>query len=95
MSEPNGNLLVFQGIHKSFGGVHALKGVSFSVRSGEIHGLVGENGAGKSTLIKITGGSTELTQGRLSSVSERYFFIVPEILRLLELGSFTKKSLSV
>jgi ABC-type sugar transport system ATPase subunit len=56
MTEPNEHLLVFQGIHKSFGGVHALKGVSFFVRSGEIHGLVGENGAGKSTLVKITGG---------------------------------------
>ena len=56
MSEPMRDLIVFHDMQKSFGGVHALKGVSFAVRRGEIHGLVGENGAGKSTLIKIAGG---------------------------------------
>jgi len=48
--------LTLKGIRKSFAGVHALKGVDFDLRSGEIHALVGENGAGKSTLIKIAGG---------------------------------------
>ncbi len=56
MGKPYRDLLVFQNVHKSFGGVHALKGVSFAVKEGEIHGLVGENGAGKSTLAKIIGG---------------------------------------
>ena len=49
-------LLEMRGITKEFPGVKALKDVSFSVRSGEIHALVGENGAGKSTLMKVVSG---------------------------------------
>ncbi|HEU0242568.1 MAG TPA: multiple monosaccharide ABC transporter ATP-binding protein [Candidatus Limnocylindrales bacterium] len=49
-------LLEMRGITKEFPGVMALKDVSFSVRPGEIHALVGENGAGKSTLMKVVSG---------------------------------------
>ena len=49
-------LLEMRGITKEFPGVKALKDVTFSVRPGEIHALVGENGAGKSTLMKVVSG---------------------------------------
>ena len=51
------SFLALTGIQKRFGGVHALKGVDFEVRAGEVHALVGENGAGKSTAMKIIAGS--------------------------------------
>ena len=53
-------------IHKSFPGVRALKGVSLSVKAGEVHGLVGENGAGKSTLIKILMGAYTKDAGAIT-----------------------------
>jgi ABC-type sugar transport system ATPase subunit len=55
--------LEFRDIHKSFGAVRALGGVSFSVREGDTHGCVGENGAGKSTLLKILAGILRADRG--------------------------------
>jgi ribose transport system ATP-binding protein len=58
-------LLRMEAIEKSFPGVKALQGVSFSVARGEVHGLVGENGAGKSTLMKVLAGAYHANGGRL------------------------------
>jgi ribose transport system ATP-binding protein len=56
-------LVRLSNISKTFPGVKALDGVQFTVRAGEICGLVGENGAGKSTLIKVLTGAHQADHG--------------------------------
>ena len=58
-------LLAARNIAKRFGSVVALSGVSFDVRPGEVHCLLGDNGAGKSTLIKILSGVHQPSEGEL------------------------------
>lgn len=59
------NYLEFQNITKTFPGVKALDSISFGVKSGTIHGLVGENGAGKSTLLHTLSGALRPNQGEI------------------------------
>ena len=63
MSEPSAFSL--EGIRKEFPGVRALDNASLEVRSGEVHGLVGENGAGKSTVIKVLAGVYQPEAGEI------------------------------
>ena len=53
-------------ITKQYGDVTVLDQLSFSLKPGDIHGLLGLNGAGKSTLIKLLNGTAEPTSGELS-----------------------------
>lgn len=79
-----GAFLEMQDIRKSFVGVHALKGVTFSVRQGSVHGLIGENGAGKSTLMKILSGAYQADSGEIRINGEAIANPSPE--KMLSLG---------
>ncbi|MDM0030089.1 ABC transporter ATP-binding protein [Variovorax saccharolyticus] len=58
-------MLEIQQLGMSFGGVHALSGVSLAINSGRIYGLIGPNGAGKSTAINAITGTIVPTSGRI------------------------------
>ncbi|MCE4601117.1 MAG: ABC transporter ATP-binding protein [Desulfurococcales archaeon] len=55
-----------RGLRKSFDGIEALRGVSFTVNEGEIFGLIGPNGAGKTTTLRIVAGLLKPDAGRVS-----------------------------
>src|SRR5580658_6639093 len=58
-------LLSVEGLSKSYGGVHAVRGVSFTLRASEILALIGPNGAGKSTCFDMLNGQTSPDAGRI------------------------------
>jgi ABC-type sugar transport system ATPase subunit len=66
MAAANTVAIALDRVKKSFPGVRALQDVSFDVRHGEIHALVGENGAGKSTLVKLLAGLHHPDAGQIS-----------------------------
>ncbi|HEX5118014.1 MAG TPA: ATP-binding cassette domain-containing protein [Pseudonocardiaceae bacterium] len=63
-------VLSLAGVSKSYAAVHALTDVSFDVRPGRVHALLGENGAGKSTLMGVASGSVQPDQGRITLAGE-------------------------
>ncbi len=79
-------ILSLNNIHKTFGGIHALNGVSFDLNAGEIHALVGENGAGKSTLIKTITGAYAPDEGTIGIGNAEYTVLSPEQARQLGVG---------
>ena len=74
------------GISKLFGGVRALDDVSFRVRAGEVHALLGENGAGKSTLMKILAGAHQATGGVIRIGGVQMAIASPHVSRALGIG---------
>ena len=80
-------LLDATAITKSFAGVQALRGVSFTLRSGEVHALLGENGAGKSTLIKVITGAEKPDSGTLTVVGRLVAHNSPAAARALGIAA--------
>jgi simple sugar transport system ATP-binding protein len=70
-------LLEAREVAKDFGSVRALSGVSLTLRSGEVHCLLGDDGAGKSTLIKILSGVHQPSRGELHLAGEKVTFGSP------------------
>ncbi|WP_245610662.1 ABC transporter ATP-binding protein [Xenophilus azovorans] len=62
---PRAALLTLDGVRKVFGGVTALKGVSFDVGAREVVGLIGPNGSGKSTCVNVISGTMPPTAGEI------------------------------
>jgi len=64
-------LIELRNVSKSYGGVHAVRDLSFNVSPGEIHAICGENGAGKSTLIRLLAGITVPDHGEIFIQNQR------------------------
>lgn len=71
-------LVEMKGVVKKFPGVTALKDISFDIKSGEVHVLLGENGAGKSTLMKILSGVYQPTEGTIVLNGKEYSKLTPK-----------------
>lgn len=80
MSEPDiPPFLEVRNLHKRFGALHALQGVSLSIKRGEVLGLLGDNGAGKSTLIKTIAGVHGPSSGQLFCEGSEVTISSPDI----------------
>jgi rhamnose transport system ATP-binding protein len=76
-------LLQLFNVTKSFGAACALNGVSFDLRAGEVHALLGENGAGKSTLIKVITGAHQPDEGTIAIAGQYARHLTPAAARSL------------
>jgi simple sugar transport system ATP-binding protein len=71
-------LIEMKGIRKSFGAVHALKGVDLTLHHNEVLGLVGDNAAGKSTLMKVLSGAYVADEGDILFEGKKVHIAKPE-----------------
>lgn len=78
VSEPRQIILSARGIHKRFAATHALKGVDFDLRAGEIHALIGANGAGKSTFARVMSGLHRADSGDIHVCGKPVDFKLPK-----------------
>ena len=70
-------ILLAEGMHKRFGGVHALRGATLRVNPAEVHALMGENGSGKSTMLRILSGQIQPDAGTIRFAGRTTSFRTP------------------
>jgi branched-chain amino acid transport system ATP-binding protein len=70
-------LLSIKEIYKSFGGLMALRHISFDVKQGDIKALIGPNGAGKTTLLNIVSGIHQPDEGEVFFLGEKITHLAP------------------
>jgi rhamnose transport system ATP-binding protein len=80
-------VLEARSISKAFAGVKALRSVSFELRAGEVHAVIGENGAGKSTLIKIITGAVTADAGTIVVLGEQVAHMDPRVSKALGIAA--------
>ncbi len=78
--------LVVSNLHKRFGGLHVLKGVSFEINGPELIGLIGPNGAGKTTLTNVLDGAIKPNSGTVYLNGQRIDQLQPYQVALAGLG---------
>lgn len=78
--------LVVRNLHKRFGGLHVLKGVSFEINGPELIGLIGPNGAGKTTLTNVLDGAIKPNSGTVYLNGQRIDQLQPYQVALAGLG---------
>ncbi len=79
-------LVLMEGIDKSFPGVHALDNCNFEIKAGEVHALIGENGAGKSTLMKVLTGIYSKDSGKILYKGKEVNFSGPSDAQKMGIG---------
>src|SRR5690554_5240237 len=70
-------MLTVENLHVYYGAIHAIQGISFSVRQGEIVTLIGANGAGKSTILKTISGLLRPRGGKIILEGEEISTLAP------------------
>ncbi|MFN4197088.1 MAG: ABC transporter ATP-binding protein [Caldimicrobium sp.] len=79
-------ILEVENIHKSFGGLHVLKGINFKVKEGTIHALIGPNGAGKTTFLNIINGLLKQDKGHILYKGQEVTNFSPEKRAFMGIG---------
>ena len=85
------NILNVNDLNVYYGGIHAIKNISFHIKKGEIVSLIGANGAGKTSTLHAISGLVPIKSGEISLNAEgRRIFTELTVLENLEMGAFTR-----